>query len=119
MPFNPEIAGSHWNRTVQAAVAAINWTERAILIGACIWGDAAPDRQTMRDLIERTIPLTLANLPDKGVGWQVYPALFARAGATPAARKTLEAAKGFVVGLPALFADLTDRSITHQFLVLW
>jgi hypothetical protein len=65
-------------------------------------------RQIVRDLIERTIPLTLTDLPDKGVGWQVYPALFARIGVTPAARKTLMATRGIEVDLPTLFADLAE-----------
>jgi uncharacterized protein len=50
LPFVPEVVGSHWRRTVQANIVAISWTERAILIGACKWGDAAVDRQTVRDL---------------------------------------------------------------------
>ena len=66
------------------------------------------DRQAVRDLLERTIPLTVADLPDKGAGWQVTPALFARAGATPAARATLEAAGGIVTDLSTLFADLVE-----------
>jgi len=108
LPFVPEIIGSHWSRHVQADVVAINWPARAILIGACTWGTDAVDRQTVRDLIERTMPLTLADLPDKGAGWQVTPALFARAGATSAARKTLTEAGGMVVDLPNLFADLAE-----------
>lgn len=106
LPFVPEIIGSHWSRRVQVDVIAINWTARTILIGECKWGDAAVDRQTVRDLIERTIPLTLADLPEHGAGWQMYPALFARAGATPAARATLAAAGGMLIDLPMLFADL-------------
>jgi hypothetical protein len=35
LPFMPEVIGSHWSRKVQADVVAINWTERAILIGQC------------------------------------------------------------------------------------
>jgi hypothetical protein len=87
---------------------AISWAEKAILVGECKWGTDAVTKQTVRDLIERTIPLTVADLPDKGVGWQVTPALFARAGATPAARTTLMEAGGMVVDLPALFADLAE-----------
>jgi hypothetical protein len=34
--------------------------------------------------------------------------VFARAGATPAARETLEAAGGIVVDLPTLYADLAE-----------
>jgi len=106
LPFVPEVIGSHWSRTVQAPVVAISWTERAILIGACLWSDTAVDRQTVRDLIDRIVPLTVADLPDKGAGWQVTPALFARMGATPAARKTLTEAGGILVDLPRLFDDL-------------
>ena len=64
----------------------------------------------MRDLIERTIPLTVADLPNNGIGWQVTPALVARAGATPAARKTLTEAGGLLVDLRTLFADLAGCS---------
>jgi AAA+ ATPase superfamily predicted ATPase len=108
LPFVPEVIGSHWSRNVQAPVVAFSWTELAILIGECTWGDAAVDRQAVRDLLNRIVPLTVADLPDKGVGWQVYPAFFARAGATPAARKTLAEAGGMVVDLPTLFADLAE-----------
>jgi hypothetical protein len=108
LPFVPEAVGSHWSRKVQADVVAISWTARAILVGECKWGTDAVDRQTVRDLIERTIALTLADLPDGGIGWQIYPALFARAGATAAARATLKAAGGILVDLPLLFADLAE-----------
>jgi AAA+ ATPase superfamily predicted ATPase len=108
LPFTPEVIGSHWSRQVQADVVAVNWPERAILIGECKWGDTAVDRQVVRDLLERTVPLTLADLPDKGDGWQVYPALFARTGVTPAARKALVAAGGILIDLRTLFADLAE-----------
>src|SRR5262245_2312750 len=51
--------------------------------------------QVLFRLIARTVPLTLASLPDKGKGSQMYPALFAHAGATPAARTTLTEAEGY------------------------
>jgi AAA+ ATPase superfamily predicted ATPase len=94
LPFVPEVIDSHWSRKVQADVVALSWTARAILIGECQWGAAAVDRQTVRDLLERTVPLTLADLPAGGAGWNVYPALFARVGATPAARAARAAAGG-------------------------
>jgi uncharacterized protein len=108
LPFVPEVIGSHWSRLVQVPVVAISWTEQAILIGECRWGDAAVDQQTVRDLIDRIVPLTVADLPDKGIGWQVVLALFARVRVTPAARKTLTEAGGIVVDLPRLFADLAE-----------
>jgi uncharacterized protein len=108
LPFAPEVIGSHWSRKVQADVVAISWTSRAIMIGECKWGADAVDRQTVRDLLERTIPLTLADLPEGGAGWTVYPALFARAGATTAARTTLEGAGGMLVDLAMLFDELGE-----------
>jgi hypothetical protein len=58
----PEIIGNHWSWHMHAGVMAIAASARAILIGACIWGADAVDRQTVRDLLDRTIPLTLADL---------------------------------------------------------
>jgi hypothetical protein len=108
LPFVPEVVGSHWSRKVQADVVAINWMERAILIGECKWGTDAVDRQIVRDLLERTIPLILADLPEGGVGWRVYPALFARAGATAVAQAALAEAGGRLVDLAMLFDDLAE-----------
>ncbi len=110
LPFVPEVIGSHWSRSVQADVVAISWWERAILIGECTWDEAPIDRQTARDLLERTIPLTVADLPDKGASWKVYSALFARVGATSAARQSLAEAGGLLIDLPTLFSDLAEAS---------
>jgi uncharacterized protein len=108
LSFVPEAIGSHWSRTVQADVVAIAWAARAILVGECKWGADAVDRQTVRALLERTVPLTVADLPDRGAGWQVVPALFARTRATPAARAALEEAGGMLVDLAMLFDDLAE-----------
>jgi len=102
----PEIIGSHGAGMGKRICWRSPGSARAILIGECKCSTEAVDRQTVRDLIERTVPLTLADLPDKGAGWQVTPALCARAGATPAARATLEVAGGGVVDLPTVCADL-------------
>jgi hypothetical protein len=108
LPFVPEVIGSHWSKIVQADVVAINWAERAILIGECKWGADAVNKQIVRDLLDRTVPLTVADLPEDGVGWKVTPALFARSGATPPARKTLEEAGGMMVDLSTLIANLAE-----------
>lgn len=89
-------------------VMAISWMERAILIGECKRSTDAVDRQTVLDLLERTIPLTLADPPEGGTDWHVYLALFARMGATPAARTALMVAGGILVNLTMLFYDLAD-----------
>lgn len=104
--FTPERVGSHWSRRVQADVIAVSWTERTILIGECKWGAEAVDKATVRDLLERTVPLVLADLPDKGAGWRTRPMIFARAGVTPAGRAELAAHAGHVIDAPTLWADL-------------
>jgi hypothetical protein len=92
---------------VQADAVAINWKERAILAGACTWGTDAVDRPTVRHVIARTIPLTMADLPEQGAGWQ-SPGAVARVGAMPVSHATLEAAGGIVIDLSTLFADLAE-----------
>src|SRR5215216_2942866 len=103
--FSPEVVGSHWSRTVQIDVVAINWQTHDILLGECKWGAGTVDRATVRELIAKA-PLVLADLPDRGVDWHVHYAIFARAGATPAARQELAAHHGFLVELPQLYQDL-------------
>jgi AAA+ ATPase superfamily predicted ATPase len=108
LSFRPEVIGSHWSRQVQADVVAVSWRERVILVGECKWGDTTVERQVVRDLLERTVPLTVAALPKGGEGWRVIPALFARVGATPAARTLLEEAGGILVDLEQLYQDLGE-----------
>lgn len=52
LPFVPEVIGSHWSRSEQADVVAVNWRERAILIGECKWSTDRVDRQIVRDLLD-------------------------------------------------------------------
>ena len=63
------------------------------------------DRTIVRELIAKT-PLILADLPEQGADWHVHYALFARAGATPAARRELAAHHGIIVDLDRLYTDL-------------
>jgi hypothetical protein len=103
--FTPEVVGSHWSRTVQIDVVAINWQTHDILLGECKWGADAVDRKTVRELIDKA-SLVLADLPNAGANWRVHYALFTRAGATPAARRELTAHNGMVVDLARLYDDL-------------
>lgn len=108
LPLSPEVIGSHWGRSVQADVIAINWPAKQILIGECTWGADPVNRQTLRQLVEQTVPKTLATLPQGDEGWRVIPALFARAGATPDAAALLREQGGILVDLPTLYADLGE-----------
>lgn len=105
LPFTPEVIGSHWSRTVQIDVVAINWQTHDILLGECKWGADAVDRKVVRELIDKT-PLVLADLPNAGANWRVHYALFTRAGATPSAQRELTAHNGIVVDVARLYHDL-------------
>lgn len=105
--FAPDRIGSHWSRSVQADVIAISWQERTILIGECKWGADPVDKQTARNILEHTIPKVLAELPEQGSSWRVLPMLFARAGATPAARAEVLRAGGRIIDVATLWADFT------------
>jgi hypothetical protein len=104
--FRPEVAGSHWSRAVQVDVVAVNWQERAILLGECKWGTEAVGRDMLRELVEVKTPRVLKDLPDGGQGWQVRHALFSRAGFTAAAQAAAQAGAVTLVDLPALAAGL-------------
>jgi uncharacterized protein len=108
LPLRPEVIGSHWGRGVQTDIVGVSWRERAVLIGECKWGMDAVNRQTVRQLLEQTIPRTVAALPEGGAGWQVVPAIFARAGATAEARTLLTEHNGLLVDLATLYADLAE-----------
>lgn len=102
----PQVVGSHWSRSVQVDVVAIDWHNRQILLGACKWGNDAVSRTVVRELLGTKTPLVLAELPQSGQGWTVTYALFARAGLTEAASQELVAHQGIAVDLHQLMHDL-------------
>jgi hypothetical protein len=88
LPFSPEDVGSHWAANAQVDVAAINWRERAVLLGECKWGTRRVGRASLRELVEDKMPKVVANLPNQGAAWKVHYAFFGRAGFTEAAQAT-------------------------------
>jgi uncharacterized protein len=104
--FAPQTIGSHWSRSAQIDVIAINWQTHDILLGECKWGAEAVDRSIIRELVAKT-PLVLADLPDHGVDWHVHYAIVACAGVTPAARQELATHHGITVDLNQLYRDLS------------
>ena len=64
LPFEPQDVGSHWSRRVQVDVVAVNWRERAILLGECKWGADRVRRDVIRNLLEEKTPRLLQDLTD-------------------------------------------------------
>lgn len=106
LPFEAADVGSHWSRDVQVDVVAVNWREKALLLGECKWGLDAVERNVVRELLEAKTPKVLQALPEGGQGWRVTHAFFARAGFTEAARAEAEAHSALLVDLERLDADL-------------
>lgn len=96
LPFVPERVGSFWSKQAQVDVVAINWMEKAILLGECKWSRQPAGRAVVTTLIEKT-----PHVVPEG-DWQVYYAFFARAGLTPAAQAEAEQHGAIVVDLDRL-----------------
>ena len=100
LPFTPEVVGSHWSSDAQIDVVALNWREKAILLGECKWGVDAVGRSVIQELLEKSSKVV------PGSDWQVHYVFFARAGFTEAARQSAEKAGAILVDLQRLDADL-------------
>lgn len=106
LPFAPENIGSHWSATSQVDVMAISWPDKQLLLGECKWSDQAVDRSVIAELIEGKTAKVLATLPDKGEGWQVHYAFFARHSFTPMAIALAQEHQARLLTLTQLEPDL-------------
>jgi hypothetical protein len=100
LPMTPELVGSHWAADAQVDVVAINWQERAILLGECKWGADPVDRAVVRELIAKAPKVA------PGPEWRIHYVYFARAGFTDAARAEAETVDALLVDLARLDGDL-------------
>jgi predicted N-acetyltransferase YhbS len=89
-------------------VVAVNWRQRAILLGECKWGGERVGRALPRELVETKTPRVLETLPDKGAGWTVHHAFFARAGFTEAVQAEADGRQVTLVDLKRLDTDLRE-----------
>jgi AAA+ ATPase superfamily predicted ATPase len=101
-PFVPEHIGAHWGTGVGVDIVAINWREKAILLGEAKWATYRIGRSVVRDLIEGKASKVLETLPDRKDSWTVYYAFFTRAGLTGPARTEALLYNAMLVDLMAL-----------------
>jgi len=102
LPFHPQQVGGHWATDAQVDVVALNWREKAILLGECKWGMDTVRRSVIRELIEKA-PLVVP-----GEDWDIHYAFFARAGFTEAARAEAKTVGATLVDLTRLNRDLEE-----------
>jgi hypothetical protein len=100
LSFLPEMVGSHWSSDSQVDVVAVNWRDKAILLGECKWGRDPINRSVVRALLKKT-PLVIP-----GEGWQIHYAFYGRAGFTDAAASLATANNATLVDLQRLYHDL-------------
>jgi AAA+ ATPase superfamily predicted ATPase len=100
LPFPPELVRSHWSRDAQIDVVALNWQEKAILLGECKWGTDPVDNAVLRRLVDR------APRAVPGKDWQVHYVFFARAGFTGAAQDSAAQVGAQLIDLARLDDDL-------------
>ncbi|HET7090698.1 MAG TPA: ATP-binding protein [Anaerolineae bacterium] len=106
VPFAAQQVGSHWSRHVQVDVVAVNWRDRAVLLGECKWGTDRIPREELTKFLDDTTPKLLQDLPGQGTGWSVHHAFFSRAGFTPAASAWAKEHSWTLVDLNMLDRDL-------------
>lgn len=77
-------------------MVAVNWEEKAILLGECKWGVGTVGRSVVRELVDK------ATLVVPGEDWQIHYAPFARAGFTDAAQSEAEIVGAWLIDLEQL-----------------
>jgi len=98
LPFLPDRVGSHWAKDAQVDVVAIRWDEKRILLGEAKWGTEPVSRKVLTELMSKASRV----VPDKGEGWTVHYALFARAGFTGPTRDLADEQSVLLVDLDEL-----------------
>lgn len=102
LPMVPELVGSHWSANAQVDVVAVNWHDKAILLGECKWGIGDVGRSVVRELADKTPNV----VPSEG--WQVHYVYFARTGFTDAAREEAQTVGAMLIDLETLDSDLRN-----------
>ena len=103
LPLVPQTVGSHWAPDAQVDVVAINWQDKAILLGECKWGADLVGRSVIRELVDKTPKVV------PGPDWQVHYAFFARKGFTDASKAEAAAVGAILMDLTTLDADLSGE----------
>jgi AAA+ ATPase superfamily predicted ATPase len=86
LPFVVDQVGAHWGGGVEVDIVAINWQERAVLLGEARWEHAVVGPRAIQELIGGKANKVLALLPDGGGNWTVHYVFFARRGFSEAAQ---------------------------------
>ena len=107
LPFLPQVVGSHWSKTEQIDVVAINWDEAAVLFGECKWKrESALELSEVEKLVERAQQVTLETR--SGNAFAQHYIFFSRSGFTEPARARATELGAILVDLSELDAVLAQ-----------
>lgn len=107
LPFKPDTVGSHWQRSVQVDVVAVNWEAKQLLLGECKWGEGRVSRRTVRELLESKGPRVQRKVGDD---WTLHYAFFVREGLTAAAMAEASKHDALVINMAQMDADFRDAA---------
>ncbi|MBZ0315912.1 MAG: ATP-binding protein [Anaerolineae bacterium] len=109
LPFSVEVIGSHWSRTEEIDVVAVNWRSHDILFGECKWSPSEAISAEIVDKLfnksQKVIPVTSKDKP-----FNAHYVFFGRAGFTPDGLKRIKEIKGIPVDL-ALFEEVLNMAV--------
>lgn len=107
LPFLPQIVGSHWSKSEQIDVVALNWDEASVLWGECKWKrESALELSEVEKLVERAQQVALETR--SGNPFTAYYVFFSRSGFTEPARARATELGAILVDLTALDAVLAQ-----------
>jgi len=99
--FLPQVVGSHWSKTEQIDVVAINWDEASVLFGECKWKrESALELSEVEKLVERAQQVVLETR--SGNPFTHHYIFFSRSGFTEPARIRATALGAILVELGEL-----------------
>ena len=107
LPFEVELVGSHWSKNAQIDVVAMNWRDKAILLGECKWGLPPVDEAVITKLVSKTdLVIPKGDGGGNVADWQVFYIFFARGGYTHAATQAAQRVDARLIDLDQVVNDL-------------
>lgn len=104
LPFTPELVGSHWSATEQVDVVAINWREKAILLGECKWLQDVIGANIVKDLVAKSAHIVSVE------EWKIFYVFFSRSGFSDAAVAEARKIDARLIDLSLLIKDLDSSA---------
>ena len=109
LPFLPQTVGSHWSKTEQIDIVAINWDAASVLYGECKWKrESTLSLSEVEKLVERSAQIELTT--QSGQPFAKHYIFFSRSGFSEAARTYAQQVNAQLVDLAAFDSIFAQAS---------